>query len=121
VSVVGARTDGDAERAARRIANSMLVKTAIFGGDANWGRILQTIGAARVGGPSRAHDRAARRVVVFRSGATAGPGRARPRPPRARGPGGADRGRLGLGRAAAQIFTWRSQLRLRADQRGVHD
>ena len=48
VRIQGARSDAEAERAARRVANSPLVKTAVFGGDPNWGRILQTIGAARV-------------------------------------------------------------------------
>ena len=48
VEVTGARSQAEAERAARRIANSMLVKTAVFGRDPNWGRILQTVGAARV-------------------------------------------------------------------------
>ena len=48
VDVGGARTVSQAEHAARRIANSVLVKTAIFGADPNWGRILQTLGAGRV-------------------------------------------------------------------------
>ncbi len=72
VSVNGARNAEQAERAARRIANSLLVKTAIFGGDPNWGRILQTIGAARV---DIKLDRAAVslcRVKVFRNGTSAG-------------------------------------------------
>ena len=47
VEVRGARNQREAEGAARRVANSLLVKTAIFGGDPNWGRILQTIGAGR--------------------------------------------------------------------------
>jgi glutamate N-acetyltransferase/amino-acid N-acetyltransferase len=73
VSVRGARSHRDAERAARRIANSMLVKTALFGGDPNWGRILQTIGAARV--PLRLERTRVRvgGVLVFRDGASAGP------------------------------------------------
>ena len=37
------------ERVAREIANSPLVKTAIYGGDPNWGRIAQAIGAALPG------------------------------------------------------------------------
>jgi glutamate N-acetyltransferase/amino-acid N-acetyltransferase len=40
---------GDAERAARvanAVADSPLVKTALYGGDANWGRIIQAVGAA---------------------------------------------------------------------------
>lgn len=37
---------GEAERAARAVADSILVKTAFFGGDANWGRVVQALGAA---------------------------------------------------------------------------
>jgi glutamate N-acetyltransferase/amino-acid N-acetyltransferase len=48
VEVSGAKNPKQADLTARRIANSLLVKTAIFGQDPNWGRILQTIGAGRV-------------------------------------------------------------------------
>jgi glutamate N-acetyltransferase/amino-acid N-acetyltransferase len=48
ISVEGARTDGDAVRIARAIANSPLVKTAIAGSDPNWGRILCAAGYAGV-------------------------------------------------------------------------
>jgi glutamate N-acetyltransferase/amino-acid N-acetyltransferase len=48
VLVSGGRSPAEALLAGRRIANSLLVKTAVFGGDPNWGRILQTVGAARV-------------------------------------------------------------------------
>jgi glutamate N-acetyltransferase/amino-acid N-acetyltransferase len=44
VEVVGARTPLDADRAARAIANSPLVKTALAGSDPNWGRILCAAG-----------------------------------------------------------------------------
>ena len=44
VEVAGARTSLDAERVARAIANSPLVKTAIAGSDPNWGRILCAAG-----------------------------------------------------------------------------
>ncbi|MGQ9808573.1 MAG: bifunctional glutamate N-acetyltransferase/amino-acid acetyltransferase ArgJ [Armatimonadota bacterium] len=44
IRVTGARTDGDAKLAARTIANSPLVKTALFGRDPNWGRILAAAG-----------------------------------------------------------------------------
>jgi glutamate N-acetyltransferase/amino-acid N-acetyltransferase len=44
VEVCGARTGSDAERIARAIANSPLVKTAIAGADPNWGRILCAAG-----------------------------------------------------------------------------
>lgn len=44
VRLTGARSDGDAKRAALAIANSSLVKTAFFGQDANWGRIFAAVG-----------------------------------------------------------------------------
>jgi glutamate N-acetyltransferase / amino-acid N-acetyltransferase len=73
VDVRGARSAKDADRAARRIGNSMLVKTAVFGGDPNWGRILQTIGAARIDWhPERTQIRVGG-VPVFIRGRSAGP------------------------------------------------
>jgi glutamate N-acetyltransferase/amino-acid N-acetyltransferase len=105
VTVVGARTDGDAERAARRIANSLLVKTALFGGDANWGRILQTIGAGRIALRLARTTVRLGGVVVFRNGASAGPAaRARARTALA-GEELKIEVDLGLGSGAAQIFT----------------
>jgi len=44
VNVNGAVDDGEAHRIANTIATSPLVKTAFFGGDANWGRILAAVG-----------------------------------------------------------------------------
>ncbi|HHW11766.1 MAG TPA: bifunctional glutamate N-acetyltransferase/amino-acid acetyltransferase ArgJ [Firmicutes bacterium] len=44
VRVTGARTEQEAETAARAVANSPLVKTAFYGEDANWGRILAAVG-----------------------------------------------------------------------------
>jgi glutamate N-acetyltransferase/amino-acid N-acetyltransferase len=44
VNVEGARDDAEADLAARAVANSPLVKTAIAGHDANWGRIAMAIG-----------------------------------------------------------------------------
>ncbi len=73
VEVEGARNAAQAELAARRIANSLLVKTAVFGGDPNWGRILQTLGHARVEWhPARMRVRVAG-VLVFAKGRSAGP------------------------------------------------
>jgi len=48
VIVTGARRERDAERVARSVANSVLVKTALFGADPNWGRVVQAVGAAGV-------------------------------------------------------------------------
>jgi glutamate N-acetyltransferase/amino-acid N-acetyltransferase len=47
--VTGAKTIAEAERVARAIANSPLVKTALFGRDSNWGRIAQAAGMALAG------------------------------------------------------------------------
>ncbi|MDX6585755.1 MAG: glutamate N-acetyltransferase / amino-acid N-acetyltransferase [Solirubrobacterales bacterium] len=49
VEVTKARDPGEAERVARAIANSPLVKTALTGRDANWGRIAQAAGMALAG------------------------------------------------------------------------
>jgi glutamate N-acetyltransferase/amino-acid N-acetyltransferase len=48
VRVTGAREWAYAERAARTIANSPLVKTAVHGGDPNWGRLIAAAGRAGV-------------------------------------------------------------------------
>jgi glutamate N-acetyltransferase/amino-acid N-acetyltransferase len=48
VLVEGARTGGEADRVARTIAESPLVKTALHGGDPNWGRVLAAVGRAGV-------------------------------------------------------------------------
>jgi glutamate N-acetyltransferase / amino-acid N-acetyltransferase len=45
VVVQGAATPQDAHLAARAVAVSPLVKTAVHGGDPNWGRIVQALGA----------------------------------------------------------------------------
>jgi glutamate N-acetyltransferase/amino-acid N-acetyltransferase len=44
VRVSGARNVADADAAARAVANSALVKTSWFGGDPNWGRIIDALG-----------------------------------------------------------------------------
>jgi glutamate N-acetyltransferase/amino-acid N-acetyltransferase len=44
ISIVGARTESEAKAAAHAVATSPLVKTALHGGDPNWGRILAAVG-----------------------------------------------------------------------------
>jgi glutamate N-acetyltransferase/amino-acid N-acetyltransferase len=73
IEVRGAKNDAQAELAGRRIANSLLVKTALFGGDPNWGRILQTVGAARVAMKLAKTEVALCGVPVFANGASTGP------------------------------------------------
>jgi len=48
IQIVGAQTEAHAREVGRAIARSMLVKTAIFGGDPNWGRVLAAAGVAGV-------------------------------------------------------------------------
>lgn len=48
VEVTGGRSNDEAKRAARAIANSPLVKTAIHGADPNWGRLVAVAGRANV-------------------------------------------------------------------------
>jgi glutamate N-acetyltransferase/amino-acid N-acetyltransferase len=56
------------ERVARAVANSPLVKTALHGGDPNWGRIAQAVGAALPGAAPLAFDVAIERVPVCSGG-----------------------------------------------------
>lgn len=44
IHVTGAVSDADAERVARTVGHSQLVKTALYGRDANWGRIVAAVG-----------------------------------------------------------------------------
>jgi glutamate N-acetyltransferase/amino-acid N-acetyltransferase len=68
VRVTGAKTRDDARRAAEAIANSPLCKTAIHGGDPNWGRFVS---AAGYSGAAMNVDHAAcsvGKIAVFRNG-----------------------------------------------------
>jgi len=46
--VSGAKDDNEAEIVAKALSNSLLVKTALYGEDPNWGRIASTVGASGV-------------------------------------------------------------------------
>jgi glutamate N-acetyltransferase / amino-acid N-acetyltransferase len=50
IAVTGAASMGEAKAVAQRIATSPLVKTALFGRDANWGRVLMAAGSAPFNG-----------------------------------------------------------------------
>jgi glutamate N-acetyltransferase/amino-acid N-acetyltransferase len=105
VRVEGARTRAEAERAARRVANSLLVKTALFGGDANWGRVLQTVGAANVALRLDRSEVKLCGVVVFRRGAATGPAARRRAGAKLRAAEVEVAVRLGAGRASARLWT----------------
>ncbi|MDD6180905.1 MAG: bifunctional glutamate N-acetyltransferase/amino-acid acetyltransferase ArgJ [Desulfovibrionaceae bacterium] len=54
IAVTGAKNDADAEKVARTVGHSQLVKTAMYGRDANWGRIVAAVG--RSGASFRPQD-----------------------------------------------------------------
>jgi glutamate N-acetyltransferase / amino-acid N-acetyltransferase len=68
VEVSGAQTDADAKQVARTIAESPLVKTALFGNDPNWGRLMMAAGRAGIKfNPDQASATLAG-IEVFRNG-----------------------------------------------------
>jgi glutamate N-acetyltransferase/amino-acid N-acetyltransferase len=105
ITVTGAEDDGAAKRIGLAIANSPLVKTAIAGADANWGRIVMAVGKA---GEAANRDRLAIRIggisVAKRGAADPGYREAALKPPM--------QGReidlavdVGVGRGRAKLWT----------------
>ncbi|WP_298068224.1 bifunctional glutamate N-acetyltransferase/amino-acid acetyltransferase ArgJ [uncultured Mailhella sp.] len=68
IHVTGAATDEDAEKVARTVGHSQLVKTAMFGRDPNWGRIVAAAGRAGVNFDPLALRVTLCGVELFRSG-----------------------------------------------------
>jgi glutamate N-acetyltransferase/amino-acid N-acetyltransferase len=73
LEVTGARTHADAKRVARTVGTSLLVKTAFFGEDANWGRIVAALGRAGVAIDPRRIGLAFDGVPIVKRGALLGP------------------------------------------------
>lgn len=72
IRVCGAKEHSDAERMARTVANSNLVKTAFFGEDANWGRIMGAMGRSGVKFNPERVDIAFGDVVIVKNGLSVG-------------------------------------------------
>jgi glutamate N-acetyltransferase/amino-acid N-acetyltransferase len=105
VEVEGASSADQAKRAARRIGNSMLVKTAVFGGDPNWGRIMQALGHGQIAWHPEKTRVKVGGVTVFAKGRSAGPA-ARKRAEKAHeGDELTIAVDLGLGKHASRLFT----------------
>jgi len=68
IQVKGAGNDKQAEQAARTVANSSLVKTAFFGEDANWGRIIGALGRSGADFDPERVDIAFDEVMMVRNG-----------------------------------------------------
>jgi glutamate N-acetyltransferase/amino-acid N-acetyltransferase len=71
IEVVGAASDGDAVEVGRSVARNNLVKTALFGNDPNWGRILAAVGTTAAAFEPDALDVAVNGVWVCKGGAAA--------------------------------------------------
>jgi glutamate N-acetyltransferase / amino-acid N-acetyltransferase len=72
VRVKGAANDGEARKAALAVSNSQLVKTAFFGQDANWGRILAAVGYSGAAVDPNRTDLYFDDVLMARNGVFAG-------------------------------------------------
>jgi glutamate N-acetyltransferase/amino-acid N-acetyltransferase len=68
VNVTGAISPAEARKAAKAIANSLLVKTAIHGGDPNWGRLIAVAGRAGVGFDLNGAQVMIGPIVLFKDG-----------------------------------------------------
>ena len=68
ITVTGAASTVEARRAAKAIGNSLLVKTAIHGGDPNWGRLIAVAGRAGVAFELSRAAVAIGSIVLFASG-----------------------------------------------------
>ncbi|MBF9127972.1 bifunctional glutamate N-acetyltransferase/amino-acid acetyltransferase ArgJ [Plantactinospora sp. S1510] len=71
IEVVGAGAEDDAVEVGRAVARNSLVKTALFGNDPNWGRILAAVGTTTAAFDPDGIDVAVNGVWVCRSGAAA--------------------------------------------------
>lgn len=69
ITVTGAQHEDDAVDVARAVARSLLVKTAIFGRDPNWGRILGAVGSTSAAFEPQDVDVSVNGVAVCRGGA----------------------------------------------------
>lgn len=72
IRVCGAKENQDAERIARTVAHSNLVKTAFFGEDANWGRIMAAMGRSGVSLSAERIDIAFGEVMIVKNGLSLG-------------------------------------------------
>jgi glutamate N-acetyltransferase/amino-acid N-acetyltransferase len=68
VTVTGAASSAEARKAAKTIANSLLVKTAIHGGDPNWGRLICAAGRAGVAFDASRAAVTIGSIVLFKDG-----------------------------------------------------
>ena len=118
INVVGAASNAEARAIAQRIATSPLVKTALFGRDANWGRVLSAAGSAPFNGGYAQLD-ASLVSLSYNGTAVLVAGEPQHVEPSVDGAVCTIDLDLGLGDGSAALPDQRPLVRLRADQRGV--
>jgi glutamate N-acetyltransferase/amino-acid N-acetyltransferase len=103
VELRGARSGAEAKKGALAVANSLLVKTAIYGSDPNWGRIIASLGASGISIKEEKTDISLCGIKLFSKGkATGREAEARKALRKKEVKVGVD---LNLGRAAARVLT----------------
>ena len=103
-SVTGARSDAQALRAARAVASSPLVKTAVHGADLNWGRVIAVLGRAGIAIDPMKVEMAFAGVTLLRRGMRPDPSAEREAAPRIRKDAYRIDVDLGLGRGSAFVY-----------------
>ena len=68
ITVKGLKTESDCKTIAKNIANSLLVKTAAFGEDPNWGRILMAVGNTNINFDEKKFNLKLGKLQVFKNG-----------------------------------------------------
>lgn len=104
INVTGAESRDQAKAIARRIATSPLVKTALFGRDPNWGRVLMAAGSAPYNG-GYAHVDVERMTLSYNGTIVLAAGAPRGADPDLSGPSCRIELDLGLGDGAASYLT----------------
>ena len=104
IAVSGARDDAEADAIAKRVATSPLVKTAAFGRDSNWGRVLAAAGSAPSNG-GFAHLDPERLSVAFNGTAVYAGGAPTGAAPDLAGPACRIELALGLGDGSAEYLS----------------
>lgn len=105
VNVRGAKSDRDAEKAARAVAKSPLAKTAWFGKDPNWGRVLAAVGYSGAAVEERKTEIFYDKVWAFKRGRVADAGQLKKLEAVLAKPEFAVTADLHLGEGAATIYT----------------
>ena len=103
IVVKDARTENEARKVAYAIANSNLVKTAFYGRDPNWGRVIAAIGAAGVPVPAESVELYFEDLLLFRKGSGVAVGHKRLESTMAQNLVKVT-AKLGMGRKSARIF-----------------